>query len=559
MKAKAKVPAARHHWLHPSLQSASLHVAVVAAVYAVTRLIGKASTEEASDAGDGHPLRRLLSVAFAAVFVLAALNMLWRRWKYDLHKIPSPPGLPFLGQSLALMQMSNSEISYERGKWFRALGYPKIMRVSAFGTTILCVVDAECAKSILSQPVLFPRREKSFGHFTLMIGNDQTGKALFNDSQTKPYAKAVRKIYTTGFQSSNLKLAMPRLDAVFDKMIAVIEETRQKGPIDFQKLCVKTTLDAIGAVAFETNLGGLDGSRELYQLLIDTGHVALKKYLHSTKTTYASLFPMSEAGRQQAAIIDRLTAEWDRLVDIAMQREDPTDGSTPLWHALKHLIDPETNKPLTRKNLISEFASAVVAGMDSTGHQLSWILGLLASHPHVLDKLLEELKQHDLYGPTARAVVYEDLGDLTYLSAIVKEGMRIAGVVTSTFHRVPAKDTTIMGYRIPKGTVIQMLSNRWIDSEAEWGDPLVFRPERWLTDEDMSQKYYLGFSYGPRDCAGQKLAKVEMRLAVIKLVTKYKLMLKSPFLDLMKESRNGLVIESKNGIPIEVTPRDLQQ
>lgn len=66
---------------------------------------------------------------FFLLLVLVLTRTLWRRWKYDLHKIPSPPSLPFLGHILEFAGGGKHFV-----KWFRKrhaeLGYPKIVQVT---------------------------------------------------------------------------------------------------------------------------------------------------------------------------------------------------------------------------------------------------------------------------------------------------------------------------------------------------------------------------------------------------------------------------------------------
>ena len=57
--------------------------------------------------------------------------VLWRRWKYDLHKIPTPSGrLPIVGHVWEILKGGQVELSELRGRWFKELNYPKIMKVS---------------------------------------------------------------------------------------------------------------------------------------------------------------------------------------------------------------------------------------------------------------------------------------------------------------------------------------------------------------------------------------------------------------------------------------------
>ena len=69
-----------------------------------------------------------LFVAFVAILCARAL---WVRWKYDIHKIPSPPEWPLLGHTLLFLGGSGAkEITYVRAYWWKRLGWPKIIKVS---------------------------------------------------------------------------------------------------------------------------------------------------------------------------------------------------------------------------------------------------------------------------------------------------------------------------------------------------------------------------------------------------------------------------------------------
>ena len=370
-----------------------------------------------------------------------------------------------------------------------------------------------------------------------------------------PYVKKIRRIYASAFLGSHLKRMVPKLNSALDKMLEIIESHRKTGPIDLQRLCIRLTLDAIGIVAFETNLGGLDESSNLCQLLNEAAYIAGNRLINPFKKLKCKLFPKNAEAQRDNAIIDALTAEWVRLTRDILSRDDPCDGETPLWFGLKQLADPSAAEPLGFKKLMGEVATVVSAGMDTTGHQLCWALALLASYSDAMQTLLEEFKGRGLYGEAATRVSYEDLGDMPYLTAVVKESMRMASVVTGAMREAPC-DMKILGYRIPKGTYLSLPSNRWLDAKDEWGDPEVFRPERWLEEEDISQRYYLGFSCGPRDCAGQKLAMLEMRVALIRLLGAYHFSLTVPFDKLMDDSQNGIAIRVENGVWFHVTPRN---
>ena len=55
-------------------------------------------------------------------------RVFWRRWKYDLHKIPSPPGVPVVGHVLGILK--DGELAKYNGRAWKELGCPKVMKVT---------------------------------------------------------------------------------------------------------------------------------------------------------------------------------------------------------------------------------------------------------------------------------------------------------------------------------------------------------------------------------------------------------------------------------------------
>ena len=340
-----------------------------------------------------------------------------------------------------------------------------------------------------------------------------------------------------------------------DSLIAVIEEKRNSGPVDLQDLCVKLTLDTIGIAALDIHLGGLDGSTRLPEAILDAGLVFMQIDLDPLKQMYYKLFPFCKGAQMQRKIANRLLDEWKKLAKAVREKEDPADGDEPMWFSLRNTVDPDTGALLSDKKLIAEIATVVAAGMHTTGHQLAWILAYLVEHDEIVNRLLEEFRDHQLFGPHSQDVDFETLGQLSYLNATVKEGMRVAHIHYLYGTRVTEEDTVVMGYRIPKGTEFGVAGNRWIGVDEDWSDPEVFRPERWLNGEDLSKKRYFPFGYGPRDCVGQKLAMLEMRMAIVRLITRYQFRLKKPLSELNQKTRSGISTEAVDGIWMEVTPR----
>lgn len=396
-------------------------------------------------------------------------------------------------------------------------------------------------------------RSKSFSQH--IVGYNVKDTLLI--SNNKQYAREVRRAYSVGLSTSQLRRIIPKVKEVTAKLISIIESKRTDRPIDFQKLCIELTMDMIGVIALEANLGGLDGSRNICEEIVNAGHLYIKWLKSPFTSAFCNRFPNSRIAQKRMAELDKLKAEWTRLTYEIIERPDPPNGETPIWYNMRTLIDPETNERLPFEQLRCEIATFIVGGTDTTGLSLSWMLGMLATHPKIVDKLLAELKENGLYGPGKREVQFEDLANLRYLSAVIKEGFRTLHVLKNAgLMRILPNDMTINGYRLPKGTMFLYPGNRPMNIDEEWGDADVIRPERWLTDEDLSSKYYVVFGFGPRDCSGQALAWLELRLTLITLLSRYHFSTEKSFSELLDSAVEGTMTECKGGMMLHVTPRN---
>lgn len=87
---------------------------------------------------------------------------------------------------------------------------------------------------------------------------------------------------------------------------------------------------------------------------------------------------------------------------------------------------------------------------------------------------------------------------MPYTQAVLLEVQRWASVLPLIFPHAPTKTTKLLGYTIPKGTFT--LVNAWgVHNDPQyWGDPEVFRPERFLNEkgEAVTPEYFIPFSAG---------------------------------------------------------------
>ncbi|NER12676.1 cytochrome P450 [Leptobacterium flavescens] len=177
----------------------------------------------------------------------------------------------------------------------------------------------------------------------------------------------------------------------------------------------------------------------------------------------------------------------------------------------------EDGTTMTNDQLIDEILILFVAGHETTANALSFIFALLAKHQDKLENLKDEIAQN------SELPSIEQVNKLTYARAVINEAMRLYPPAWIT-DRVAIEDDSFGGYTIEKGTIIGISFIEMHQCSRYWDDPLLFKPERFLSElPEKSKESYFPFGAGPRLCIGNNFAIYEMVLAIKAVVEKYEL------------------------------------
>ncbi|KAF7806160.1 cytochrome P450 [Senna tora] len=126
---------------------------------------------------------------------------------------------------------------------------------------------------------------------------------------------------------------------------------------------------------------------------------------------------------------------------------------------------------------------------------------------------------------TGDFITYEQLSGLKYTNKVVEETIRMANVA-AFIHRKVIKEAEYKGYHFPKGWNV-ILWIRYLHTNPEnFEDPLCFNPDRW--NEAAKAGTYQVFGGGPRICAGNMLARLQLAILLHHLSTGYKWELVNP-------------------------------
>ncbi|KAM4707689.1 cytochrome P450 4V2-like [Discoglossus pictus] len=174
--------------------------------------------------------------------------------------------------------------------------------------------------------------------------------------------------------------------------------------------------------------------------------------------------------------------------------------------------DDAGNK-LSYQDVREEVDTFMFEGHDTTAAALNWSLFLMGSHPEVQKKVHEELDE--VFGKSDRPVTMDDLKNLRYLEAVIKEALRLYPSVPF-FARTVTEDCTIRGFRVPKGVNIIIIPYALHRDPEYFPEPEEFRPDRFLPENASGRNpyAYVPFSAGLRNCIGQRFALMEEKVVL---------------------------------------------
>lgn len=138
----------------------------------------------------------------------------------------------------------------------------------------------------------------------------------------------------------------------------------------------------------------------------------------------------------------------------------------------------------------------------------------MAVNPDIQQKLYLEITNSNCLD----APGLDHLNDLPYLDMVIAETLRLYPVA-HVVDRLTRKDITINGLCIPKGMMIGIPI--YSLHRKLWPDPEKFIPERFTPEQKAKRQScsYLPFGTGPRNCIGTRLAILEVKAAMVKILS----------------------------------------
>ena len=182
---------------------------------------------------------------------------------------------------------------------------------------------------------------------------------------------------------------------------------------------------------------------------------------------------------------------------------------------------------------ICQIRTFLFAGHDTSSSTLCYCYHLLSLHPQIRSRLVEE--HNKVLGPAldqGASQIAENphlLNQLPYTVAVIKETLRLYPPASSPQNGEPGFTLTGPdGRQCPTEGFLVWSNHLAIHRNPEiWPDPDAFLPERWLVGIDnplfpATKGAWRPFEHGPRNCIGQELAMLEIRLVLALTVREFR-------------------------------------
>ncbi|KAF2874843.1 benzoate 4-monooxygenase cytochrome P450 [Massariosphaeria phaeospora] len=359
-----------------------------------------------------------------------------------------------------------------------------------------------------------------------------------------------RRLLNLAFTDRSLRAATSFMGDHIDRWHQILVEDSDADwsePLNFSETADALVFDILGDICYGKSF-------EIKQ----PGHNAIKAVPHAIVKTMRFIYPITRSpfvgtlpwlrprglSRLFKAIRSKPIKLYDDFVGTSVRerldREKASKTSKEVLtredmvHFLCNAKNPDTNLPaFSNQDIRAEVRLLLVAGSDSTSVTMSALFYFLAHHPRVYSKLVNEIT--GTYLEPEDIVPGPRLASCKYLRACIDETMRIAPAGLSELLREMLPGGIIIdGEYFPLGVIVG--TARWADGHNEqvYGDPEIFRPERWIPDKETSAEEvarirasFHPFSLGPFNCAGTNFALQELMLMVGKTVHRLEFQLAS--------------------------------
>ncbi|XP_072000950.1 thromboxane-A synthase [Engystomops pustulosus] len=405
--------------------------------------------------------------------------------------------------------------------------------------------DPEAVKQVLQKDFSnFPNRMK----LKLVTKPMSDSLLCLRDEQWK----RVRSVLTPSFSAARMKEMCPLINQGCDVLLANLQKVaNSEEACNVQRCYACYTMDIVASVAFGTKVDSqkdpdhplVQNSKKFLELftpfkplillslafpsimipiarrLPNKNRDRINDFFRNTIKEMITLRDQQPANERRRDFLQLMLDARTATADVSVDHFDIVHQADVVG-TMREEPSKKTTKTLSEEEILGQAFIFLIAGYETTCSLLSFTTYLLATHPQCQEKLLREV---DKFSESHDVADYNTVHDLPYMDMVVSESLRMYPPAFR-FAREAAADCTVMGRKIPAGTVLEIPVGCMQNDPQYWAEPETFRPERFTAEEKQRRHpfLFLPFGAGPRSCIGMRLAILESKITLLRILQKFR-------------------------------------
>ena len=390
----------------------------------------------------------------------------------------------------------------------------KVAIMNLGNKTLILIRDPQYAKDFFINPQNY--QKTGVTNFTRpLVGNG--GLVLYEGETWKRYRKIISSSFHYESLRTNISTIQSTTKEFFDKLT----------PEDYKNYTVipkiqEITGEVVARIFFGENLA---------KFVIDGKPMTTYAAEMGTDLVVAAFNPLSvifEDKLLKYPILPsyrRLRNKIDRFRSLCLEivkdrKASDYKGKDLLASLLETQNSPDVESRLTDTDIVNEFITFFIAGMDTTGHLVSMALYNLTQYPEYYEILQKE--RDSLYNKE-KEVTLDTLQKMDEVNGLLKETLRFHAPAVHTFYRVALKDHMLGDLPVKKGEWVKPEFMAMFFDENNYEKAELFNPSRWKegNHKKIDPYAFTPFSAGPRNCIGQYLAMAESKIILSEFLERF--------------------------------------
>jgi len=336
--------------------------------------------------------------------------------------------------------------------------------------------------------------------------------------------RKMRRMLSPGFNGKKLKLLTPIIELSCKQLVDALRKKADTGVSeDVTESFECYSMEVILMSIFGRKCNLHEGSNEMATAV----NAAFAKtfgvlYAQEIAMAFHSHFPSLAPFVQYLLAYSSIAKQWIPVQDMAARIvKERKDSGIKRSDILQYMLDTQDddNYKMTMLEIVSTAVLIIFSGM---GHNMTFMGHLLATHPDIQDRLIDEIKNYFANNPNATLASAAE--NIEYAEMVLQEVLRLFPAINMLSRYCSETITASNGIVIPKGCQVYIPAYNIQRNPAFWPDPDKFYPERFGPNAKVpyDPATCLSFGDGPRMCPGRQYSHIKIKMALISMLREFK-------------------------------------